>query len=91
LPSFEAANVLLTRAPKWSALKAWGMRLAKRNGLRKATGALYPTRARKIMWVKADRRIFAHSFQPAASPKALTRISREIRSWALLLGEKAFD
>ena len=40
-------------------------------------------RARKIMWVKPDRRIFAHSFQPAASPKALTRISREIRSWAL--------
>ena len=40
-------------------------------------------RARKIMWVKADRRIFAHSFQPAASPKALTRIGRDIRSWAL--------
>ena len=40
-------------------------------------------RARKIMWVKADRRIFAHSFQPAASPKALKRIGREIRSWAL--------
>ncbi len=40
-------------------------------------------RARKIMWVKPDRRIFAHSFQPAASPKASTRISREIRSWAL--------
>ena len=33
---FEAANVLLTRVPKWSALKAWGIRLAKRNGLRKA-------------------------------------------------------
>jgi group II intron reverse transcriptase/maturase len=40
-------------------------------------------RARKIRWVKADRRIFAHSFQPAASPKALKRISQEIRSWAL--------
>jgi hypothetical protein len=40
-------------------------------------------RARKVMWVKVDRRIFAHSFQPAASPKALTRISQEIRSWAL--------
>jgi RNA-directed DNA polymerase len=40
-------------------------------------------RARKIMWVKPDGRIFSHSFQPAASPKALTRISREIRSWAL--------
>jgi RNA-directed DNA polymerase len=40
-------------------------------------------RARKTMWVKRNRRIFAHSFQPAASPKALTRISREIRGWAL--------
>jgi transposase len=30
---FEAAGVLLTRVPKWSALKAWGMRLAKRKGL----------------------------------------------------------
>jgi transposase len=26
---FEAAGVLLTRVPKWSALKAWGMRLGK--------------------------------------------------------------
>lgn len=40
-------------------------------------------RARKTMWVKRDRRIFAHSFAPAASPKALTSISREIRRWAL--------
>src|SRR5258708_28307012 len=37
---FEAAGVLLTRVPKWSALKAWGMRLAKRNGFRKAKDAL---------------------------------------------------
>ena len=35
------------------------------------------------MWVKPDRRIFAHSFLPASSPKALTRISREIRHWVL--------
>jgi hypothetical protein len=33
---FEAAGVLLTRVPKWSALKVWGIRLAKRSGLRKA-------------------------------------------------------
>ena len=51
---FEAASVLLTRVPKWSALKSWGMRLAKRNGLRKATVAV----ARKLavilhrMWVE---------------------------------------
>ena len=50
---FEAAGVLLTRVPKWSALKAWGTRLAKRNGLRKAKVAV----ARKLavilhrMWV----------------------------------------
>ena len=40
-------------------------------------------RARKIMWVKPGGRIFSHSFQPAASPKALTRISRDIRRWAM--------
>jgi transposase len=50
---FEAANVLLTRVTKWSALKAWGTRLAKRNGLRKAKVAV----ARKLavilhrMWI----------------------------------------
>src|SRR4029450_3662820 len=37
---YEAANVLLTRVAKWSALKAWGIRLAKRSGLRKAKVAV---------------------------------------------------
>lgn len=51
---FEAAGVLLTRVPKWSALKAWGTRLIKRNGLRKAKVAV----ARKLavilhrMWIE---------------------------------------
>jgi RNA-directed DNA polymerase len=40
-------------------------------------------RARKTMWRKGETRVFTHSFQPAASPKALTRISREIRGWTL--------
>jgi hypothetical protein len=50
---FEAANVLLTRIAKWSALNAWGMRLAKRSSLRNAKVAV----ARKLavilhqMWV----------------------------------------
>jgi transposase len=50
---FEAAGVLLTRVPKWSGLKAWGAKLAKRNGVRKAKVAV----ARKLavilhrMWV----------------------------------------
>ena len=50
---YEAANVLLTRVAKWSVLKAWGIRLAKRSGLRKAKVAV----ARKLavilhrMWI----------------------------------------
>ena len=50
---YEAANVLLTRVAKWSALKAWGMRVAKRRSLAKAKVAV----ARKLavilhrMWV----------------------------------------
>ena len=50
---FEAANVLLTRIAKWSDLKAWGMRIAKRSGFRKAKVAV----ARKLavilhrMWI----------------------------------------
>jgi hypothetical protein len=42
---FEAAGVLPTRVPKWSALKAWGTRLIKRNGLRKAKVAVARTRS----------------------------------------------
>jgi transposase len=50
---YEAANVLLTRVARWSTLKAWGIRLAKRSGLRKAKVAV----ARKLavilhrMWI----------------------------------------
>jgi transposase len=64
---FEAAGVLLTRVPKWSALKAWGMRLANRNGLRKATVAV----ARKLavvlhrMWM--DRTEFNWSKKEVAA------------------------
>ena len=53
---FEAAGVLLTRVPKWSTVKAWGTRLAKRNGLRKAKVAV----ARKLavilhrMWIDGN-------------------------------------
>jgi hypothetical protein len=40
----EAANGLLTRIAKWSALKSWGKRSAKRSSLRKAKVAV----ARKL-------------------------------------------
>ena len=41
---FEAAGVLLTRVQAWSSLKAWGVRLAKAIGFRKAKIAV----ARKL-------------------------------------------
>jgi transposase len=41
---FEAAGVVLHRVSTWSALKAWGIRLAKRIGTKKATVAV----ARKL-------------------------------------------
>ena len=50
---YEAANVLLTRVQGWSTLKAWGVRLAQRIGIRKAKVAV----ARKLavilhrMWI----------------------------------------
>jgi transposase len=41
---FEAAGVLLTRVQKWCALKAWGLRIARRSGMKKARIAV----ARKL-------------------------------------------
>jgi transposase len=67
---YEAANVLLTRVAKWSALKAWGIRLAKRSGLRKAKVAV----ARKLavilhrMWI--DGTEFKWSSNDAADQPA---------------------
>jgi transposase len=67
---YEAANVLLTRVAKWSALKAWGIRLAKRSGLRKAKVAV----ARKLavilhrMWI--DGTEFRWSSKEAANQPA---------------------
>jgi transposase len=65
---YEAAGVLLTRVAKWSVLKAWGMRIAKRSGLRKAKVAV----ARKLavilhrMWV--DGTAFKWSKEVATQP-----------------------
>ncbi|WP_201448971.1 transposase, partial [Sinorhizobium medicae] len=41
---YEAANALLTRIPRFSALKSWGLRIARRGGYRKAKIAV----ARKL-------------------------------------------
>jgi len=41
---YEAANVLLTRTSRWSSLKAWGIGIARRAGMRRAKVAV----ARKL-------------------------------------------
>jgi transposase len=53
---YEAANVILSRVTRFSALKAWGMRIAKLRGLKRAKVAV----ARKLavvlhrMWVEGS-------------------------------------
>ncbi len=37
---FEAANVLLTRVQRWTGLKAWGVKLARRIGMNRARAAV---------------------------------------------------
>lgn len=43
----------------------------------------YEFKERTTLWRRGEKRKLVRSFQPAASLKALTRIGREIRSWAL--------
>jgi transposase len=63
---FEASVTMLTRSGKWSRLKAWGVRLAQRNGFKPAATAM----ARKLavvmhrMWV--DETNFAYGEAPTA-------------------------
>ena len=65
---YEAANVMLPRVSRWSVLKAWGIRVAKRTGLRKAKVAV----ARKLavvlhrMWI--DGTEFKWSKEAANQP-----------------------
>jgi hypothetical protein len=67
---YAAANVLLTRVARWSALKAWGIRLAKRSGLRKAKVAV--TRKLAVilhrMWIDGIK--FRWSLKEAANQPA---------------------
>jgi transposase len=65
---FEAANIMLTRAARWSSLKAWALRVSNRQGMKKAKVAL----ARKLavvlhrMWL--DGTVFRWGSQ--AAPEA---------------------
>lgn len=61
---FEAAGVLLTRAKKWSPLKAWGLRLVKRGGMKKAKVAV----ARKLAVIMHQMMLTGEEFRLSAAP-----------------------
>ena len=66
---FEAANVMLTRTTRFSALKAWALRIAKLRGLKRAKVAL----ARKLavvlhrMWVDGSEFRWSRTSADAAT------------------------
>ena len=63
---YEAANIILTRPVKGSALKSWAMRVAKRAGTRKAKVAL----ARKLAVVLHQMLVSGTAFNPALAAAA---------------------
>ena len=66
---YEAASALMTRTRKWSRLRVWGLTVAKRRGMKRATVAM----ARKLavimhrIWVTGDTFDFG---DPAVAAKA---------------------
>ena len=64
---YEAANVLLTSVSAWSSLKAWGMKLARKVGPKRARAAV----ARKLavilhrLWIEGMD--FRHGKPPVAA------------------------
>lgn len=75
---YEAAHSLLVRSKKWSALRAWGMAIAKRRGMARARVAV----ARKLatilhrMWIDgAEFRFGKESAAAVGAPKLIAAIA----------------
>ena len=62
---YEAATVFLTRDKRWSALKAWGVRLAKRHGFKRARVAV----ARKLAIVLHQIWVHGETFRFTSQPE----------------------
>lgn len=62
---FEATSVLLHRTRRWCALKAWGRRLAKRNGMKKAQVAVARKLAVILHCIWVDGTTFQWGKEPA--------------------------
>jgi len=70
---YEAAHILLTRVKRWSSLKAWGMRLVKNRGHKRAVTAL----ARRMsvlmhrIWIEGTVFIWKTGDGQVAAPAAV--------------------
>ena len=67
---YEAAHSLLIRSTKWSALRAWGMNVAKRRGMARARVAVARKLAVILHRIWADGSEFRWGKQAAASVTA---------------------
>jgi transposase len=65
---YEAAQILLMRATKWSWLKAWAMQIARRRGIKKAIVALARRLAVIMHRIWVDGTEFRWSRQETATP-----------------------
>ena len=63
----DAANVLLSRVARFSALKRWAMEVAKRRGMRRAKVALARKLATVLHRIWADGTEFRWSKEPAGA------------------------
>ena len=63
---YEAASVVITRTTKWSRLKAWGVRLYKRVGFKRAAIGV----ARKLATIMHAIWTDGTEFVPGAKPAA---------------------
>ncbi|HYA05100.1 MAG TPA: IS110 family transposase [Xanthobacteraceae bacterium] len=74
---YEAAHSLLIRSKKWSALRAWGVKIAKRRGMARARVAV----ARKLatilhrMWIEKSDFRFGREHLADSSIKAITIVA----------------
>lgn len=64
---YEAAHTLLTHTRRWCALKAWGVRLAQRRGLKRAVVAVARRLAVILHRIWADGTEFRWTHEPAAA------------------------
>lgn len=80
---FEAANCILTRTTKWSKLRAWGLKIQRKHGYKKAVVAV----ARKLAIIMYRMLITGKDFirgEPKKQEASITLVNTKIREKEVL-------